>query len=163
MRLEGVHLSLRPPTIHDAEQILRWENATEVVTVSSHEGGLRLEDVRSYITGIMDVYMDKQLRWIISVSNRDIGTLDIFDVDFKTGIAHVGILIAEKSDRRAGRGKEAMNLLVDYCRDILELSTLIADVQLENLGSLRFFEEVGFEQEEMERKLLRYQLKLRKA
>ena len=55
MILEGAHLTLRPPTLADAQQILEWENASEVVSVSSHKGGLRLEDIKNYISSILDV------------------------------------------------------------------------------------------------------------
>lgn len=157
MILEGENLTLRPPTQADAQQILEWENTSEVVSVSSHEGGLRLEDIQNYISSIMDVYLDRQLRWIITSNGHDIGTLDIFDVDFKAMTANVGILIAEKSKRRAGLGKEAIDLLVDYCRGVLDLSSLLADVRSDNQGSRSFFESLGFEKKEMIEDLIRYE------
>lgn len=157
MILEGARLTLRPPTQADAQQILDWENASEVVSVSSHAGGLRLKDIQNYISSIMDVYLDRQLRWIITSKGIDIGTLDIFDVDFEAQTAHVGILIADKSKRRSGLGKEAIDLLVDYCREVLDLCCLLADVRSDNQGSKSFFESLGFEKKEMIEDLMRYE------
>ena len=157
MILEGKNLTLRPPTQADAQQILEWENASEAVSVSSHEGGLSLEDIQNYLSSIMDVYLDQQLRWIITSNDLDIGTLDIFDVDFKAQTAHVGILIADKSNRRAGFGKEAIDLMVDYCRGVLDLYSLLADVRSDNQRSRSFFERMGFKKKEMKEGLIRYE------
>lgn len=162
MRLVGRHINLRPPTMQDAQQILEWENAPEVIEFSCHQGGLRLKDIQNYVASIRDVYLDQQLRWIINRGEKAIGTLDIFDVDFKAGLAHVGILIADKSDRRAGLGKEAIDLLQKYCHEILNLRTLVAEVRSDNRGSQMFFESMGFDKKEMEDDILRYECNIDK-
>ncbi len=160
MRLEGTHLSLRPPTIADAELLLSWENDSEVVALSAHEGGLSLIEIQQYIANINDVYLDKQLRFIIHAQDHDLGTLDIFDVDFEANSAHVGILIADKSKRKAGMGTEAMNVLITYCGSVLKLCTLFAEVQSTNVGSQTFFKRLGFECIETKDVTLRYELNI---
>lgn len=157
MQLIGVNISLRPPMMQDAQQILEWENATEVVELSGHQGGLRLKDIQNYIASIRDVYMDKQLRWVICKNDSPLGTLDIFDVDFEAGRAHVGVLVADRSTRRAGLGTEALNLLHGYCHEILNLRKLVAEVQADNKGSQLFFESMGYIKKEMEDDILRYE------
>jgi diamine N-acetyltransferase len=160
MRLEGAGLSLRPPTLADAELLLSWENDNEVVELSAHEGGLSLKDIEQYISSINDVYLDKQLRFIIHAQGQDLGTLDIFDVDFEAESAHVGILIADKSKRKAGIGTEAMNLLIAYCSDVLKLCTLFAEVQASNAGSQTFFKRLGFKCISTEDATLTYELNI---
>ena len=73
--------------------------------------------LEQYITSShQDIYSVKQLRLIIcNEENKAIGSIDLFDFDPNHLRAGVGILIAEKADRKKGYASEALSLLMDYC------------------------------------------------
>ena len=86
------------------------------------------------------------MRFIICENDSDcsVGTVDLYDVNFKHGFASVGILIAEEKARRKGRAKESLGLLIEYARDILELTNLQCSIHGDNEPSVQLFESLGF-------------------
>ncbi|NND94259.1 MAG: GNAT family N-acetyltransferase [Flavobacteriales bacterium] len=162
MRLVGEKTILRAPNIKDSELILGWENSEDTVRVSSHYGGYQQSDIEEYIRGIKDVYLDKQLRFIICSGEKAIGTIDLFDVDFDLGVASVGLLIAEQEHRNQGRGSESISLLVEYCTETLSLECLNAQILIDNLVSISFFKKMGFKEISSDGRIVLMQLELRK-
>ena len=77
-------------------------------------------------------------------NNNPIGLIDVFDFNFKNKRAGIGILIKSESDRFKGYGKEALELLVDYCFKTLHLHQVYANISESNLPSLNLFEGNGF-------------------
>ena len=57
----------------------------------------------------------------------------------------IGILIGEKSYRNKGYASEALNLIIDYCRNELSLVNLFCNIQKDNTTSIRLFEKCGFQ------------------
>jgi diamine N-acetyltransferase len=145
MTLSGPNITLRSPQLQDAVYIMEWENDHEISKVSSAEGPYTLEDIRTYIRGIKDVYLDGQLRFMICREEERLGTIDLYDVDMNKSTATVGVLIAESSNRGLGLASEAMDLLKDYAQEYLKIRTIKAYVQYDNKASLRFFERNGFD------------------
>lgn len=161
MRMVGKHIILREPQIQDSEILLGWENSKETIQVSSHSGGYTKSDIERYINGIKDVYLDKQLRLMICRGAKSIGTIDLFDVDFDSGKASIGILIAEREDRNNGIGSESLSMLMKYCIRTLGLGCLNAKVQNENFASISFFKKMGFKEINSEVGIVSMQLELR--
>jgi diamine N-acetyltransferase len=56
----------------------------------------------------------------------------------------VGILIADPSDRRKGYAREALETLVNYCSDILNLHQLYCNIEADNEASIALFKGLGF-------------------
>ena len=84
----------------------------------------------------------------MAICNNDsavIGLIDIFDFDPKNKRAGIGILIKDEKNRFKGFGKEALNLLVDYCFKILHLHQVYANISETNTPSLKLFQNNGFE------------------
>ena len=77
---------------------------------------------------------------------RTVGTLDLYDFDALNSRAGIGILIADASDRRRGYAAESLQLLVDYCREVLLLHQVYAYVTEDNAESLALFARAGFSQ-----------------
>ncbi|NNC82468.1 MAG: GNAT family N-acetyltransferase [Flavobacteriales bacterium] len=144
MRLTGRHIVLRPPSLHDAGVLLEWENDEAVRHVSLDQGPLSLEGVQRYLRNIKDVYLDKQLRFIIELQGRPIGAIDLYDVRFDVRQASIGILIADTEMRNQGFGSEALQLVKDYASEYLDIDHFGVQVQLDNTPSRSFFEKNGF-------------------
>ena len=74
-----------------------------------------------------------------------LGLIDLYDFSPLHNRAGLGILIKDISDRKKGIGSEALNLLVNYAFDILNLHQVYANISETNVASLTLFENNGFE------------------
>ena len=92
-------------------------------------------------------YEAKQLRLAICKveTKKAIGLIDLFDFDPKNHRAGIGIVIQHEIDRGKGVGKEALNLLVDYAFNQLNLHQLYANIGVNNDISLKLFTTFGFQ------------------
>lgn len=68
---------------------------------------------------------------------------DINDVDRATELA---ILIGDEDYRGKGYGKEAMELIVDYCINILNLHNIMVVVYSHNEKAIEMYKKVGFKE-----------------
>jgi diamine N-acetyltransferase len=145
--MENKSIYLRPVEPEDASLLVIWENNPENWRVSGTEAPFSYHAIREYINSIQSFRESKELRLMIcmKVSNRPIGTLDLFDANFKHGRAHIGILIADEFERGKGFAKEAIQLLITYASEYLDFHNLSANVLEDNIASIKVFEASGFE------------------
>ena len=93
----------------------------------------------------LDIYTTKQLRLIIClVDGRAIGCIDLFDFDPRNLRAGVGILIADKAERKKGYASESLKILKKYCKEKLNLHQLFCHITTDNKDSIKLFEKQGF-------------------
>ena len=147
MRLIGKHISLRAIEPSDIDILYRWENDVETWNVSNTQTPYSRFVLEQYIASAhQDIYSVKQLRLIICDSEgKAIGTIDLFDFDPNHMRAGIGILIADKEDRRQGAASEALELLVDYCFNILNLHQVYSNITIDNEASVLLFQKHGFQ------------------
>lgn len=147
MMLKGHKVYLRQVEDQDANLLLLWENNIENWRYSETEAPFSLFEIQEYIKSASQIRQNKQLRFIICLNENDqaIGTIDLFDIDFKNLRAGVGILIANKENRGKGYAKEALQLLVNFSAKNINLIQLYCDIQAYNKESIQLFESEGFE------------------
>jgi len=147
MKLKGQHIQLRAIEPSDIDVLYQWENDTETWMVSNTQSPYSRFVLEQYITSShQDIYSVKQLRLIIcNEENKAIGSIDLFDFDPNHLRAGVGILIAEKADRKKGYASEALNLLMDYCFSVLNLHQLYCNITIDNEPSILLFQKHGFQ------------------
>lgn len=94
-----------------------------------------------------DIYEAKQLRLAICLNetSQTVGLIDLFEFDPKNNRAGIGIVIHNESDRNNGVGKEALQLLINYSFNQLQLHQLFANIGIDNVASLNLFATFGFE------------------
>lgn len=145
--LKGQNIFLRAVEPSDATRILLWENNPENWRVSGTEAPFSMHGILEYINSIQNFRQSGELRLMICLQNTQdaIGTLDLFEANFKHGRAGVGILIAEKTERNKGYAKESLDLLRDYANVFLGFHNLTANVLEDNQASIQLFESAGFE------------------
>lgn len=68
------------------------------------------------------------------------GIIDLYDIDPVNSRAMVGIMVAPRW-RSRGIATRALELVGEYCRDILGLATIASEVASDNLPSIRLFGE----------------------
>lgn len=145
MKLKGEKCFLRALEPRDTDWLFKWENNPENWLVSGTTTPFSRNDLENYIRGIRDVYSDKQLRLLICTEQQPVGAIDLFDFDPTNLRAGVGILIGETRFRGKGIALEALQILKDYCKDILHLHQLYANIPAYNAASIKLFKNVGFE------------------
>lgn len=145
--LKGEHIYLRALEPEDLEFIHAIENDESIWEISSTQTPYSRYLIKQYLEyAHKDIYEVKQLRLVISnYKDEPLGTIDIFDFDFKNKRAGIGILIKNPSNRQNGYGSEALQLLVDYGFNHLDLHQLYCNIAEDNDASIKLFSGQGFE------------------
>lgn len=146
MKLKNEHITLRAIEPSDIDALYEWENDTDNWTVSNTQTPFSRFVLEQYMASAhQDIYSVKQLRLMIcNEENKAIGSIDLFDFDPNNLRAGIGILIAEKTDRKKGYASEALKLLMDYCFSSLNLHQLYCNITIDNEASVLLFQKHGF-------------------
>lgn len=144
--LKGNTLFLRSVEPSDAQMLMIWENDPENWKVTDTEVPFSLHGIHQLIEQQQQIRSTGQLRMMICLhdSDRTVGAVDLYDADFRNGKAAIGILIGDRGDRERGYAGEALQLIIDYARDVLGLYNLYCSVQADNSASLKLFDKSGF-------------------
>ena len=146
--LKGKNLFLRALEPNDLEFIYAVENDESVWEISHTQTPYSRFLVRQYLDNAQqDIYEAKQLRLAICENNNEnaIGLIDLFDFDPKNNRAGIGILIKNTENRNHGIGTETLDLLIKYAFYNLNLNQLYANIDTENVASLKLFTNFGFQ------------------
>ena len=148
-QLEGSRLFLRSITWEDANGILEVFGDPRVIQYWSSPKLENLSAAGLLIEEIERLFEDRELfQWgICSKDTGEIlGTCTLWQLDQGNLRAELGIAIRSRSWGQ-GYGREALNLLMDFGFEILQLNRLEADVDPNNERSLALFEGLGFRRE----------------
>jgi diamine N-acetyltransferase len=145
--LRSDNIFLRSVETSDATRLLLWENNPLHWKVTDTEVPFSMTAIMQLIEQQQNFRSTGQLRLMICLTSTQeaVGTVDLYDADFKNGNASVGILIGEASERGKGYARESLVLLIEYARDLLALHNLSCSIQEDNDESVRLFKSVGFE------------------
>lgn len=147
VNLKGEHIYLRALEPEDLDFIYEVENNTALWELSDTQTPYSRFLIQQYLENAQqDIFEAKQLRLAIcTYDDVTIGLIDVFDFNVKNKRAGIGILIKEAPNRNKGYGKEALQLLVDYCFKVLHLHQVYANISEDNDASLQLFESNGFQ------------------
>lgn len=145
--LKGEHIYLRALEPEDLEFIHEIENNQDIWEISNTITPYSKFLIKQYLEQAhKDIFEVKQLRLVIcNDDDMAIGMIDLFDFDFKNRRAGVGILIKDKINRQKGYGREALDILIDYCKSHLDMHQLFCNISEDNMMSLKLFKNHGFE------------------
>lgn len=146
--LTGNTIYLRALEPEDLEFIYAIENNESVWEVSNTQTPYSRFLIRQYLENAhQDIYEAKQLRLAICLSDtfEAIGLIDLFDFDPKNNRAGVGIIISRESNRNSGIGSEALQLVINYAFNQLQLHQLYANIGSDNEISKQLFTKFGFQ------------------
>ncbi len=141
--LKGKKINLRALEPEDIDLLYNWENDSSVWHISNTISPFSKYMLEQYIFSNQDIYTNKQLRLIIETEQIPIGCIDIFDFDPKNEKAGVGILITDEF-RKKGLASDALEVLILYCFNTLNLHQLYCSILTDNEASLNLFTSKGF-------------------
>lgn len=146
MYLENNTIKLRALEPEDLDILYRWENDSDVWTVSNAVEPYSRYILKEYIAySDKTIYEKKQLRLMIELKDTEdvVGTIDIFDFDVHNKRAGIGILVDGKY-RGHGYASHALTLVTEYAFRFLHLHQLYAHVVADNTASHNLFANQGF-------------------
>lgn len=140
---------LRPISINDTENIVKWRNSSFVLEKLINQDLLTVEMHTDYY---LKKIATKQIFQFIIVSKedkneKDIGTTFLKNIDYILKQAEFGIFIGEKDACGHGYGTEAVKLTIKYAFENLSLNKIYLTVFKDNINAIKAYERVGFKQE----------------
>lgn len=147
MFLRTEHTCLRPLEPTDLDFLYTLENDTSVWHVGNTLAPYSKHVLEIYLeNAALDIYTIKQLRLVICNQEQEaIGAIDLFDFDPLHRRAGIGIVISAPF-RSKGHAREALDLLLHYCRHTLQLHQVYCSVTATNHTSIKLFRKASFEE-----------------
>lgn len=144
-RARPTRVALRPVTLADEDLLRRWRNQPDVRAsmYTDHEIGAD-EHARWFRSVIADA---ARPTWIVVHGGKDVGVVNLAQLDVAQGRCHFGIYVAEQAARGGGVGTAAMCLLLREVFDARGLRRLCCEALATNQAARRLYESVGLRQE----------------
>ncbi|MDC6470361.1 GNAT family protein [Flavobacteriales bacterium] len=137
------NVSIRRPKLLDLDQLLIWENNLDNSVYSDNPIFYTKEQIEQFLTSDQDIFLDRQIRFMIDSSGFPVGCVDLFKYDMVNSRSGVGIFIDEKF-RNMGIATKALSLLKSICIKDYFISNLHVNILHTNKASIQLFERAGF-------------------
>jgi ribosomal-protein-alanine N-acetyltransferase len=157
--LPGSRVSLFPfeETELNSSLYLKWMNDKEnVKTIGRNDYLLpvNIEKLRAYVQGLdrsktafFGIYFSDSQASQEKSKMSFVGTLKIYDIDFESRKASIGIMVGERNLWGKGIASEAISISCDYCFKTLNFHKVCAGYFQTNTGMEKAFAKNGFEVE----------------
>lgn len=140
----------------NSDSYLRWMNDREnVKTIGRNDYLLpvNIEKLRAYVNGLdrnktaflAIYYSDNATELKDKTQMKFVGTLKIYDIDFESKKASIGIMVGERTLWGKGIASEAIKLACNYCFQTLNFHKVCAGYFQTNTGMAKAFSKNGFE------------------
>ncbi len=143
-------IKLRAVEPQDIDFLFQLENDTSLWHVSQTFVPFARFDMEQYVFSVnkQEPFATGQVRFVIEHTQNNkkyvIGTIDLFALDSINRRGGVGVVILEDYRGRSFAGT-ALDILIDYGFDVLNLHQLFCNIEEGNKASLKLFESRGFE------------------
>ncbi len=144
-KITGKNIYLSPIHMADVEQFTQWINDLDVtINLSVSPGIFTIEKEREaleklgkdgYHFSIIHLHQDEL-----------IGICGLLDVNHINRTAEAGIFIGNKKYWNKGYGTEAMNALLDYAFNLLNLNSIFLRVHAFNQRAVKCYRKCGFKE-----------------
>lgn len=139
-------VSLRPLTLDDTEQIVKWRNLPSVKKNLYSQATLLPEQHIAYFHNVVSA--GKCAQYIICVNDdgkqMDIGTTFIKNIDRDSHKGEFGIFIGEEAARGKGYSVAATKQILDIAFRELNLNRVYLSVMADNNFAVKAYQSAGF-------------------
>jgi diamine N-acetyltransferase len=147
--LQKDNIQLRAPEPEDVDFLYALENDERLWHLSNTRSPFSRFDLEQFIfQGEKDVFAAGQARFMIDKllggEKQTIGTIDLFSIEAKHRRAGLGISVIEE-ERGKGLASIALDIVIDYSFDVLNLHQLFCNIEEDNIKSLQLFESKDFQ------------------
>jgi RimJ/RimL family protein N-acetyltransferase len=142
--LKSERLKLVPvSSAHATKTYVSWMNDEEVNKYLDGGGEYTMEKLKAYLVDVVkkDLYF-----WAIHLNDngKHIGNIKIDSISQRNGIGVYGILMGDKTEWGKGYGKEASQMVIDFCFNELGLRKISLGVIEDNEGAVQLYYNLGF-------------------
>ena len=132
-------VKIREIDFKDLIFMLSIENDKSNWKYGTNKSELSLEDALDYIkqSKLMILNNDNQ-RFVIEYNNTKAGLIDLYDYQFQNSFAKVGIIVLKKF-RGKGVGDKSLKLLLEFCKNYLNINYLESEIEKSNQSSINLF------------------------
>jgi len=147
--IKGDRVCLRWLTLNDVGSLFSIFSDPEVMRYWSSLPLDNLDAAENLLAGIHNNFEKRVLfQWGVArcEDDRIIGTCTLYHVDTDNRRAEIGYALGSKYWGN-GYMREALTLFIDFCFGSLNLTRLEADVDPQNISSIKVLERLGFQKE----------------
>lgn len=143
----GEKIILREIEEDDLNSIVKWRNDPAILRWLFSYSPLNKTKQRRWYEKYLDD--DSQQTFIIEVKEEKIpiGTVGLMNIDYKNQRAELGVLIGDESWQNKGIGKEALDLLIKFAFDGMNIRKIKAIVFEKNVPAIKLYKSCGFVEE----------------
>ncbi len=148
--LKGERVKLGPIKREYVDSFLRWFNDPEITQyLIAYRPMTRMAE-EEWMENLKN--REDSIHFSIVIPNEEgseklIGNCGIHKIDCKNRVGEVGIVIGEKEFQNKGFGTEAMELLLEYGFDTVNLNRIELYTYDFNISALKSYKKVGFIEE----------------
>ncbi len=143
-KIVGKNIYLSPFNEEDYILFTKWINDYDTAKyLNQYNKIFTLEDEKEFVEKTKS--NDKIYLSIVKLDNDElIGNVSLVDIDHISKTATLGIMIGNTSEREKGYGTEAINLLLDYAFNHLNLNNIMLEVLDTNIRAKNCYSKCGF-------------------
>lgn len=150
-RLVGEKIFLSPIIEEDYLKFYEWMNDDSIIDNIGRSDKLTTYEVNK-IWCESSSKDSKQIFSIVEYDDKLIGCCGINDINYLHRTCELYIYIGEKNMRGKGVGKEAIQLLLDYAFNTLNMNSIFIKAFSYNTKAINLYKKVGFQKIGMRRK-----------
>lgn len=143
--LKGKKTFIRAVEFEDARLISAWLNDRETNTYLDIIYPLSKRYADSYVSEAEDI--DKKMFLIDNEDRKPIGIIVISDIKWEYRNCEIGIVIYDKNFRGRGYGKDAMETILEFIFDDMNMHLVHLKTAEENTPAIELYKSLGFEVE----------------
>jgi RimJ/RimL family protein N-acetyltransferase len=143
-KLIGEKCYLSPWDISDAEKCCKWLNDTETMVYLESFKVFSVEKEREFLENSVKKDNEKIFAVVDIKTNEPVGGCGLHGINYVNRNAEMGIFIGEKENWGKGYGEDAVNLILDFGFNVLNLNMVWLGVHNFNKRGIRCYEKCGF-------------------
>ena len=139
--LVGKKIKLRSLRESDLNFLINIENNADNWIYGSENKKYSIVELKNYLSNSkVGLTIAKQFRYVIE-KEKPIGFIDLYNYSYH--LAYVAVII-DIGERNNGYAYDALNVLIDYCFNSLQLSSLKCVIDKKNVASINLFNKNRF-------------------
>ena len=141
LKLERYGVCLRLIGPEDLEMVRQWRNSPEVANFMAYREQISADMQQNWYKSVCE---KGDLYFIINIEGKDIGVINLKDIDLVNGEAEGGIFIADKSFQNTHVTYSASLCQGDFAFEILRLQRAKAHILDSNKRAIRYNLSIGY-------------------
>lgn len=146
-KIQGEQIYLRPITVDDTDDIIRWRNSDAVRPYFIYQKPFTREGHLNWLRTMIDTKKGYQFIVCENGTDRPIGCTYLRDLEEEHRKIEYGMFLGESSERGRGISSESVRLTLAFCFEDLNLHKVFCRIFADNLPSIRGCERGGFRRE----------------